>query len=270
MDASAIKEIQESANIPALLEQVDDGLEGAVAIIPESMRLVSLEAYMPKATRYRGKFDTSSINDFEDYSKKFKQNGSICFVHPDDVKAKTVLDLGTLDLPGHSDHVAILKLNKTAAFDALLEVNGYNMPQKKAAEFLEEWASEIKVTSQNGEEMPILRAASAIRDITIDAARMTNNKVSDFGESSSAMERIEAKNEHALPSILKFSCVPYHGLRVRVFLVRFSILTGGDRPAVIMRILHLESQREDMAEEFKGLLVSAFENGGPEVFIGEW
>mgnify|MGYP003659190828 CR=1 FL=1 len=46
------------------------------------------------------------------------------------------------------------------------------------------------------------------------------------------------------------------------------VLTGGDKPSVVYRIVALELQEEDIAEEFKGKLNAAFETTGISTYIG--
>ena len=140
--------------------------------------------------------------------------------------------------------------------------------QKNAAEFIEDWSGDLVVLNSAGDVMNLQASVKALLDMSIESAREVNSKVSDFGEQMSAMERIEAKNQDSLPSSILFSCVPYGGLATRDFKLRVSILTGGDRPAVMYRIVGLESQEEEIAEEFKSNLSVAFETTGISTYIG--
>ncbi|NOS39046.1 DUF2303 family protein, partial [Staphylococcus aureus] len=47
------------------------------------------------------------------------------------------------------------------------------------------------------------------------------------------------------------------------------ILTGGQKPEICFRIIKLEAQEEDMAEEFKEILVEMFKDSELKTFIGE-
>jgi len=53
------------------------------------------------------------------------------------------------------------------------------------------------------------------------------------------------------------------------FKVRVSILTGGSRPEISLRIIQLETQQEEIAEEFKDILVKKFKSCELQTFIGE-
>lgn len=113
------------------------------------------------------------------------------------------------------------------------------------------------------------QASKQLREITIEQIASMDSRVDDFGESMSTMERIEAKNQDVIPATIEFTCDPYHGLEDRAFTVRVSILTGGDRPKISLRIVRLEAQEEDMAEEFKDILVETFKASQLKTFIGE-
>ncbi|MCV5132407.1 DUF2303 family protein, partial [Escherichia coli] len=83
---------------------------------------------------------TASIDDFTRYSKDLADEGTRCFIDADNMRAVSVLNLGTIDEPGHADNTATLKLKKTAPFSALLSVNGERNSQKSLAEWIEDWA----------------------------------------------------------------------------------------------------------------------------------
>ena len=270
MTKDAVQHIQESGNIPAIIKQVSDqGTQIPVAIVPESMNGLSLEKYMEYAARYRQKYKTTSIEDFIAYNEKFDVKGATCFVNAEDMDAKSIFDLGTTEQAGHKEHTAILTLKKTAAFKALCNINGRQLGQKDAAEFIEDWADNIKVFTKAGDSMTAKAAAKSLQDLTIEAAREVNSKVSDFGESMSAMERIEAKNQDTLPAEINCKCLTYQGLTTEEFTLRVGVLTSGEKPKLVLRILQLEAKEEEIAEEFKAKLVSAFEKLEVETFIGE-
>lgn len=270
MDATAIKEIQESANIKTLRDQLLlDGLSTDLALVPNSMKIESLEQYNEFAARYRLHFNTSSIVDFIEYNKKFDQEGAACFVEPVTMKAKSIFDLGTVDAPLHKQNKASLSLKKTAGFRAILELCDRKRRQKEAADFIIDWNDFIEVLDLSGKPMPNGAAVSSFSDLTIERAKEVNSKVSDFGAEMSDFEKVAAKNKDKIPALIKFKCNPYHGLKEREFNLRTSILTGDDKPMISFRIAQLEAIEEAMAEEFKELLQTAFASSILETYIGE-
>jgi len=236
--------------------------------MPSSISLENLESYMPNRSSFRMNFETKSINDFSNYAEEFDKEGAKCFVDSDNVSAKIIFDIGTEALPEHQRNTAKLRLDKTAAFSRLLSVNGERFNQKEAANFIEDWGDFIVVSTSSAEAMTIAQAANAITKLTIESARSLTSEMDDFSEHMSAMERVEVKNKDKMPSNIDFTCVPYGGLDERKFQIKLSVLTGGDKPQVSLRIVKLEQHKEDIIEEFKEILVGKFEKSELKTFIG--
>lgn len=271
LDKDAIQHIQELGNIPEIIKQITDNKseELPVAVIPASMRLESLETFMPNAARFRFDYRTSVISDFVAYSEIHDQEGAGCFVNPDKMSAFTIYDLGTNLQPKHQQNKARLTLKKTAAFSALGQITDRPLTQKEAGEFIQDWSDHMTVFTKHEEEMHISNAAHSLQNLTIEAAREVSSSVDDFGESMSGMERIEAKNQDVIPASIKFTCVPYNELDERDFILRVSILTGDSKPKISLRVIRLESIQEEMAVELKDRITSATEELLLKTFIGE-
>jgi uncharacterized protein YfdQ (DUF2303 family) len=270
LSKEAIVHLEKNAVLNAInLELKAIGTKDPMIALPSDFKLNSLEASMEFRTSYRFQFATKSIKDFGEYCKEFDKEGAKCFVNSDRMNANTRFDLGTEAAPLHQLHTASLQLDKTAAFKALLKINGNPLSQKDAANFVEDWADNMVVMSKLGETMTINQAAKQLREITIEQVSRLDSVVADFGESMSTFEKIEAKNQDVIPATIEFTCDPYHGLGNRAFTVRVSILTGGSKPEISLRIIKLEAQEEDMAEEFKEILVETFKDSDLKTFIGE-
>lgn len=269
MDKSAIQQIQQSATQEALIEHLaTKETHVPLMISSHDFGVIDLEQYMEYRSSFRFTFQTKSIKDFIQYGKDFDQAGASCFVDSSNMGAKTIFDLGTKEEPLHQNHKALLSLDKTAAFLALLDVNGSRMSQKNASDFIEDWADDIVIFSTTGDSMSPTQAANSLRNLTIESAREVNSKIDDYAESMSTMEKVEAKNKESLPGDINFTCTPYLHLKERTFDIRLSLITSGDRPALTFRILRLESIKEDIAEEFKDILVEGFDGQQTKVYIG--
>ncbi len=258
---------EQKTNVDDLISEL--GLQVPAAVLPSSMSVQSLEQYMEHAARYRLNFTTTSIDDFIAYNTTYDAAGATCFVSAPEMTAETIFDLGTTIQPGHKAHRAELSLQPTAAYQALQVIDGNKLGQKQAAEFLEDWADFVTVQISTGEPIPVKAAAKSLMDLTIEAAKEVNSKVSDFGAQASSMERIEAKFQEQIPAYIEFKCHPYNGLTERSFWLRVSILTGDDRPKIVFRIVQLEPLKEKIAEEFKAKLDEAFKKLKLKTFIGE-
>lgn len=267
----AIQHLEVSHNLGQVIENLAIVKAAAPLIaIPEGVSIKDLESFMPNRTSYRFDFSTKSIKDFGLYNKEFDRTGSKCFIDSDSMCAKSVFDLGTESEPLHQLHKSSLKLDRTSAYNALLKVCCAPISQKDAANFIEDWADNIAVLTNSQEIMTIVNAVKQLREISIEQVANRDSRVGDFSESMSAFEKIEAKNQDKIPSLIKFACVPYHGLAAREFDVRVSIITGSAKPEISLRIVKLEAQREDMAEEFKEILTELFKDSQMKTLIGSF
>lgn len=123
LDATAINQIHALISAQGVNEIISKIGADAVAL-PENFRIHDLEKFNLNRFRFRGALSTASIDDFTRYSKDLADEGTRCFIDADNMRAVSVLNLGTIDEPGHADNTATLKLKKTAPFSALLSVNG--------------------------------------------------------------------------------------------------------------------------------------------------
>lgn len=228
---------------------------GTLAVLPESVTLHSLEQFEAGRYRFRGALSTNSLHDFADYAmNRMGIDPASGFVDQDDMSCKVFFNLGTEEAPGHCDDTATLTLKPTAAYRALQQIAGKQLSQKDLAEWMEDWHVNIKAESEDGAAMGIVQAIAAVRNITIKAASERTSVEGNFNASRSAMDQIEANSQDTLPGALHFACIPFEGLGQRVFTLRLSILTGGDKPALKPRWVGEEQQREEIAQEFKAVL----------------
>lgn len=268
MDKSAIVQIQETANIPELIKQVA-GSKVPVALAPESYRMLNLEKHQENRSRFRGEFSTQCIPDFIEYVKKHDGKGVRCFVNQDAMAAKTIFDLGTVELPLHMEHTSVLNLKKTAAFREMLSNENESLKQRELVEFIEDWKDNIVAIDVEGIEVPINKAIHSIRSITIENVNTVESVQEDFSETASAMEKIELKNRETQVKILQFTCVPYEGLKERVFELRLSI-SAERGVSMKFRITGKEAVEEEIAVEFKDLIKAELEETQVETFIGNF
>lgn len=266
LDATAINQIHALISAQGVNEIISKIGADAVAL-PENFRIHDLEKFNLNRFRFRGALSTASIDDFTRYSKDLADEGTRCFIDADNMRAVSVLNLGTIDEPGHADNTATLKLKKTAPFSALLSVNGERNSQKSLAEWIEDWADYLVGFDANGDTIQATKAAAAVRKITIEANQTADFEDNDFSGKRSLMESVEAKTKDIMPVAFEFKCVPFEGLKERPFKLRLSIITG-DRPVLVLRIIQLEAVQEEMANEFRDLLVEKFKDSKVETFIG--
>lgn len=247
------------------------GLACPTALLPQNTSIESLERYSLERFRFRGAMDTTSIDDFVRYSVGYakEDDKARCFIDADNMLARSIFNIGTLDNPGHADNVASIKLKKTAPFRALLAINGDHLNQKQIAEWLEDWSDYLLAFDADGNTMTISQAAQAVRRVTIQQATQADHEDSDFSGKKSLMQSIEASSKEVMPVAFEFKCVPYEGLGERRFSLRNSLLKSSD-PVFVLRIVQLEAQEEAIANEFRDLLVGKFDGKPVDTFIGNF
>lgn len=90
------------------------GLACPTALLPQDTNVESLERFALERFRFRGAMDTTSIDDFVRYSVGYAREDekARCFIDADNMLARSIFNIGTLDNPGHADNVASIKLKK--------------------------------------------------------------------------------------------------------------------------------------------------------------
>jgi uncharacterized protein YfdQ (DUF2303 family) len=250
MDHTAIKQIQQGAGIEQAAASIEGGLAGnGITALPSDYKQHDLETFMPTRRRARGVMCTSAGPDFAQYVVAHAEEGACVFVDADEMQAVAVLNMGTPGNPGHTDNRAKLVLKRTAAYGALRQIAGNGVSQQRAAEFLEDWAEHIKCFNDEGFVTPS-KAIAAIRKLSIETMRKLESSEQSLSASKSAFESIQATSADPIPTTIYFKCEPYHGLTEREFVLRLGVLTGGDKPTIILRVVKQELHDEEMATEF--------------------
>ncbi len=270
LNGDAISQITELAISGVRLNAVENMPCPAVAV-PNGLEIVNLERYQNGRYRFRGSLKTTSINDFVKYSVGYSDAPGVrCFIDAEDMTARTIFNLGTIEYPGHADNSALIVLKKTSPFSAVLSVNGRKQGQKELAEWLEDWRDHLLAFDADGNVLDIKQAIGAVRRITIESSRSSDHEDSDFSARRSVMENVEAKSKDIMPAAFDFKCTPYDELQERAIKLRYSILTSQDTPTLVLRIVQLENLQELMAQEFRDILSAKFEETQIETFIGNF
>ncbi|MGY4876476.1 DUF2303 family protein [Vreelandella aquamarina] len=248
MDHQAIEKIQSLA----LAAHIGNpGTDVPTMLVPKGYELLSLEQFDGAPARFRGTFSTESIEDYANYVNA--EDEARVFVDVDDMRATAFFDLGHPGLPGHGEHKARLKLEKTAPYAACLSANGAQFAQKELAHWIEDWHHCITGEDSNGVEMTPKQLANAVRKIEIKATSERSHEDGDWNTRRSGMDALDASTGDQTPAIIRFHCQPYDDLSHRTFEMRVSILTD-DKPRLKLRIIGLEAMQEEIAKEFKQVL----------------
>lgn len=128
------------------------------------------------------------------------------------------------------------------------------MSQKDMSDWIEDWHSTLSAVGQDNQDMSLVKAIAAVRTISVKAISESDHTVSETRASRSAMDAIEATSKETLPTWLIFTVVPFEGLSVREIILRISVITSGAQPALKLRWVGEDVQREEIAQEFKSVL----------------
>lgn len=270
LDGGAIQQVKDLVLSGYHLGDIG-GLACPTAMLPKDVSVESLERFGLARFRFRGTMDTTSIDDFVRYSVGYAsaEEPARCFIDAQNMSARSVFNIGTLENPGHADNVSTIKLKQTAPFRALLAINGDRLNQKQIAEWLEDWSDYLSAFDAEGNVMSISQAAQAVRRITIQQATQADHEDGDFSGKKSLMQSIEASSKDVMPVAFEFKCVPYEGLGERAFSMRNSLLKSSE-PCFVLRIVQLEAQEEAIANEFRDLLIGKFNEKPVDTFIGNF
>jgi len=268
-DKETLTALQEPASIIAASAAIENqSITDNLVALPSDYKLHNLEQYLQVRRRARGLMATAILESFTDYTKAHAEAGASVFVNPDTMSATAVLNLGTPNEPGHADNRAKLEVKRTAAFSALLAVaSGSGIQQATVAEFLEDWPDQVKCHNADG-TIPISKAIQAVRKITIESIRKSENAEQQLSASRSAFESVQATSADPIPTLVEFVCQPYPDLMERVFTLRLAVKTGGDKPAIALRIIKAEQHNEEMARELADLITAGFDGVEIQVLIG--
>lgn len=269
LDSSAITEIRDMV-LTSIIERQLAGTDCDTIALPAGVSVKSLEQFNLERYRFRGAMETSNIDEFVKYSSGYAGDGVRCFIDADEMRAETIFNIGTLLNPGHADNTASLSLKKTAPFRELLNIDGRKQSQKELAEWLEDYREFLLAFDADGVVLDIKKAVGAVRRITIEQTSSADHEDQDFSAKRSVMESVEAKSKDVMPAAFEFKCIPYEGLGERRFKLRYSILTGGNVPVLVLRIVQLEAEEEKIAVEFLELLTNKFKGVEVETFIGKF
>ena len=269
MEKDAIQYVEQGSALTKAQEAVANGDQ--FVLVPEEVKVLDLEKFMGGPRRRRGHFQTSSIPDFGEYvgaEDADTEGAPEIYVDPEDFKAVAYMNPGGNGFPGHMDHTAGLKLEKTPQFEAFLQINGQEMSQRRLQDFIADWAPWLGFYDEDGEEMTHSKALSEIRSVTITAEAEQNHTESNRAASRSKLESFAAASSQ-WPEHMEFEGEAVDGLDNITIRARLGLRMTGDRPVVVPRIIGLEAEEKRMAVEFAQTIREQLD-GSCTVLIGRY
>lgn len=254
-DRSAFEAMTESQAIDAASTATELAMKSdALVHLPSDFARHDLESFLPNRRRARGAMTTAYLDSFIDFTVTHAEEGASIFVDASQMAATAVLNLGTPTKPGHADNLAVLKLERTAAFSALMGVVNRPLEQRAAAEFLEDWMPHISAMDDDENSIPVKQAVAALRRLTIETLQKLESEEKSLSAARSAFESVSAKSADPIPTRLAYKVQAYPDLQARTFELRVGIQTGAKTPAVVLRPLAMERHVEEMGKELAELV----------------
>lgn len=275
--AALLKRLEQLAaasqsNIDAALAQGEESGRDPAIVLPEGVRIEALGHLLPAPLARRGAFTTTMLAAFlsycEDYVKPLRTE---VFVSLQSMTAKAVFDQGDAEDPGWGSHTGELFLKRTASYEALLKSDRVQMAQEKFVEWVEDNEDALVFSGRDGTEMPTHLAIRALRELTVQQAKVSTSRLENLSSSTSAMESVELSSALEMPYGFRFVTAPYLGLESRNVEAVIRAKEGGET-AIYMsyRIKSLELLEEDIANEFADLLSEAKELEDATVYLGSY
>lgn len=253
MEAKALEHLQ-SLILAGAGRQVD-GTDVPLIILPTGVTTLSLEPFMKGRTRFRGTLKTSSLKDFVKQADARKNEagakGFIDSKNDTELSCTILHNLGDVANPGHADDKSVLQMEPTAAYQAMVQACGRKHEQKDFAEWLEDWSAFLTAQDEEGKEITLSRAITAVRKITVEAMSKAEHQVGDMSATRTAMDSIAATSSEKLPTSFAFKCNPFEGLEERSFTLRLGVLTSNGKPVMAVRIVKREAVLEEIKQEFQ-------------------
>lgn len=240
--------------------------------VPEGFHLENTEKHQDNRNRFRGRFNTNSINAFAAYVVD-RDNADKCFIdntNQEFLTCQAIFNLGNEELAGHADDTALLKLPVTDEFNALR--NFGRASQAKIIDFIQDYAhcltfSDQDEDSEQSSNMSFSHALKAFRSVTVKTAKEMTSSVNDMSASKSALERIEADSAIRLPRFVHMTTPLYEDLPEVVVTARVAIITDGDSLGLSLRIVAQQKELNDAAQRFVNLVTDILPKETP-IYVG--
>lgn len=267
MDHTAIEAIQETA----LAAAVNSGLtEAGLILTPNNYTLKNLEKFKSEPDHFRARFETDLISDFIEYVCAHADEHTSIFINPRKPSAKAIIDMGNPDAPKWGKHSAELNLNKTPAFQALIDKNDKAIPQQTFIDFLNDWGTNIVLLDENSAETPLSTGITQLRSLKINASASNEQKTDNFAASRSALESIEVQAAgQRPPARMVFSTEPHDGFRIIDCICEIRALVSNKDVQLKFRIVGLEQIENAIAHELIESLHTGINSTDASIYIGE-
>lgn len=256
MDKSAIQEIIRL--ITANFDGAAPLNDGSAIIIPDGYKIQNLEQFDPYPKAFKALFSTTVLAEYIDYVNKHGDETTGIFIDPINMTSNAIIDLGEKLNPLWGKHQAKIKLLKTPAYKALLHDQNGLLTQQELIDFAEDWQDSVHFYSgdaNNVDKVPFTDIIKILRRLKINANSASEQNVTNFSASKSALEAIEiTAGQDPLPTGFIFETVPYEGFEPVRFNCQLRAINEEKAVKLKYRIGQLDLINEIIADKFREFL----------------
>ncbi|NWO10202.1 DUF2303 family protein [Chromohalobacter salexigens] len=227
--------------------------EGNALILGNEFRLEDLEKFSSHRRRFRGQFKTEGLEAFITYLAVRASADTPVFIDRERMAARSYLDIGKQESPGHCEHAATLHLPQTPEFEAFNRANGSTFGQEEIIELLEDWGHLMHFENSQGDDLEYRKVLHAFRQVSIDDLTSIDSDKQEHSSQVGVMNRVTVKQAERLPAVITWRFSPYEGLEERDFAMRTSTITKNG-PNFRLRAMALDATEKEVAQEFAGLI----------------
>lgn len=225
-----------------------------LTLIPNTMKIESLEQYLSSPTRFRAAYKTQIIDEFIAYCNEHKTTDSRIYIDQNNMESVAIFDHGRSLIPEWGDHTANLSLISTPEYRALQIKEDEQFGQQELTDWLQDWYKNINFYDSNSEVIPFQVGINNILNLKFNKNRQLSSQEGNFNRELSAMERIEMESMDgtAPPAYFTFTAKPYEGFEEREFICPIRGIKQEDKPFKFKyRIRSLDATKQLIVEEFK-------------------
>lgn len=272
MDKSAIQAIT-ALSVATVAQAALNENEIDAVVLEENYQLKSLESLKLRPDLFRAQFNTSALSQFIDYVDDAGSSNTGVFIDQEKMTAQAIIDMGHHDAPYWGKHRAHVALKQTPAYAALIRLNNGHLSQQDFIDFAEDWSANIAFYYDDNEtahdDATFKKTIKTLRKIKLSATAVSENSVENFSATRSAMEDIEvtAGNEKP-PAGFIFRVVPHDGFDEVAFDCPLRAITDTKAVRLKYRIMQLDQQQLNIAEQFKAKITNNIKGGGISIYIG--
>lgn len=272
MEAAVIDKI--SALNESIAGHIADETTGQALYLPPGATLATAEKFALAPRFHRHHYETERLGDFIEYTRQAAALATggepTVYVRAAGNGARALFDHGSPDTPAWGHHDAVLSLRETPAWAAAQKMARGINDQRAVIDWLEDWPSHLTAHSPDGEDIPLARAISTLRRVSLEAKASATTEEGDFARQRTEMERIEARGaDEAMPAYFVLHSPIYVGTNTLDIVLRLSVRATDKSPGLALRVVGQETLAEATAIWVEDTLRAAFDGTVAGVYVGD-